>query len=204
MTSRIGLYIALVLCRRSPTVWILCALLLVSAIAAALLPSRQRALEAARLELNTLRAAGPVAATKGGASVSEERFRRFQNVLGTRDDTEKHVAKLLAIAHETRVPIVKAEYRRAYNESGRYYSYQVTLPFRGGYEPVRRFCEEVLRVLPFASIDAVVFSRHAASATELESKVIVTFFLSDTAAPATAGTPLKTTRAPIAREAVIR
>ena len=173
------------------------------ALGAFVVPARDRALgEAlARLEAASREAAAPAqAATQS----PQERLDAFRRTLASRLDAERHIETVLGIAREKQLTVRKAEYRTAYIKAGDYHVLQMTLPFQSGYGPVRAFGDEVLRSLPFASLDAVSFSRNTVDVTDLDAKIVLTFFLADPELSASAAVPAKRSSTAIPRQAVIR
>lgn len=143
------------------------------------LPAREAALAAAVSELTQLTAGTTRASSAKRATEPENRLLAFRAVLGPRNATEQHIEAVLAIARDTGLSVQKAEYRKAFSKSGNYHQYQAVLPFRSSYGSVRAFCDEVLRSLPFAAIDAVQFSRSTVDVADLDAKVSLTLYLTE-------------------------
>lgn len=143
------------------------------------LPNRKHALNEARAQLDALRKEAVRVPTKSTVIESANRLVPLRRTLGARLDTEQHIETLMAIAKEKQLTIRKAEYKSEFNKQGNYYAYHVTIPFLAGYRQVRAFCDDVLRSIPFASIDAVQFSRTSVDVSSIEAKVVLTFYLAD-------------------------
>ena len=112
-------------------------------------------------------------------AVSQERLRAYYEVLGDSRLAEQQVRQLFAIAALHGLALTQAEYKTAYDSASRTTSYQVTMPIRGPYEALRRFSEQTLRTIPFASLDEISFKRDAIGNNELEVRLRFTLYLAD-------------------------
>lgn len=205
MRFPLALHAVLFFKRRDPLALVGGAVLCVGiALGTIVLPHRTSILADAVTRLDALRQENARAPEQRDPTVAEDRLLLFRRALGARHETEQHVETLLAIARDKQLTVRKAEYRNAYNKTGQYHTYQVTIPFQSGYAPVRAFCDEVLRALPFVAIDAVLFSRSAVDVIDVDAKVVLTFFLADADLSAAAAPPARSSTTAIRREAVIR
>jgi hypothetical protein len=140
------------------------------------LAAQQRTLDHARMQLRTLdRKEGSVPML----STNDERLAAFYAALGQYRYAEQQVKTLFAIATKTGLTLDQAEYRSAADKQGRFYTYQVNFPVKGSYPAIRRFCEQVLLAVPFASLDQMSFKRDAIGANVVEAKLHVTLYLDD-------------------------
>jgi hypothetical protein len=139
------------------------------------LASRQRALARATKELNAANdkdMAPPV-------SSNEQRLNGFYRALGERRYAEQQVKTLFAVAAKTNLSLNQADYRQAFDKSGQFHTYQVTLPVKGSYGAIRQFCDQVLLAIPFASLDQMNFKRDAIGSNLVEAQLRFTFYLTD-------------------------
>jgi hypothetical protein len=141
------------------------------------LAAQQRTVERARIALLT--ADKTAAATAPVLSTNEERLAAFYNALGERRYAEQQVKTLFAVAAKTGLALNQAEYRLATDKQGRFHTYQVVLPVKGNYGAIRRFCEQVLLAVPFASLDQMNFKRDAISNSIVEAQMHFTLNLAD-------------------------
>lgn len=186
--------------RRQEPLRVLACGLIVLAIAAATVgvPGSRKALADATAERDRAVQAAAANRLKTPAPTPENRLLAFRTMLGSRSEAELHVAMMLEIARDKHLTVQKAQYRAIYSKPGNYHMYQANLPFRSGYEPVRAFCDEILRAFPFASIDSVQFSRGAVDTAEIDTKVTLTFYLAERGLAESATAPETTSAGPIA------
>ncbi|MGZ3158645.1 MAG: hypothetical protein ACXU7H_06145, partial [Burkholderiaceae bacterium] len=52
-------------------------------------------------------------------------------------------------------------------------------PVKGQYQAIRKFCEQTLLAIPFASLDEINFKRDEITNSTLEAKLHFTLYLSD-------------------------
>lgn len=126
-------------------------------------------------------AANSVAPT--GRSLAVRRLDEFYAALGEHRHVEQQVKSLFAIARAHGLILSQGEYKSTYDRAGQFYVYKVLLPVRGPYQAIRPFCEEVLRVIPFASLDEMTFRRDAITTPGLEAKLAFTLYLTVDKAP---------------------
>lgn len=111
-------------------------------------------------------------------TLAEERLAVFYDNLGERDYVEQQLKTLFAIASKNNLVLSQAEYKPAYNGSGRFHTYQILLPVKGPYPAIRQFCEQMLLAIPFASLDEMAFKRESVGNAALEAKLRFTLYLS--------------------------
>lgn len=115
----------------------------------------------------------------------EDNLLLFRRTLGERRYAEQQVRALFALADKAGLVLRQGEYREAYNQGARLYAYQVTLPVKGNYRAIWDFALQVLRAVPFASLDDIGFTRDAIGEPNVEARLRFTFYLAD--APAKEG-----------------
>lgn len=147
-----------------------------------LLPYARHELAAQQQRLEEVRAAARTAGQAEAAparSTNDERLAAFYEALGERRHAEQQVRTLFAVAQHTQLSLSQAEYRLAGDRNGRFHTYQVTLPVKGGYGAIRQFCEQVLLAVPFASLDQMNFKRDAIGKNVVEAQLHFTLYLGD-------------------------
>lgn len=105
----------------------------------------------------------------------------FYATLGERRYAEQQVKTLFALAAKTGLVLSQGEYNGAYEQNGRFYTYQVNLPVKGSYGAIWRFGMLALRAIPFASLDEISFRRDTIGQPAVEARVRLTFYLADPA-----------------------
>ena len=111
--------------------------------------------------------------------LNEERLANFHDALGEKRFVEQQLKIFFAVAKNNGLTLNQAEYRSAFDQAGRFHTYQVVLPVRGSYGAIRAFCEELLLTIPFASLDELSFKRDAIANRTLEAKLRLTLYVSD-------------------------
>jgi hypothetical protein len=133
------------------------------------------AIEGQRMALRATRAA-PHAAT---TLPTQAHLTAFYATLGDRQHAERQVGTLFAIARSTGLVLAKGEYTSVYDRVSQIDTYQILLPVAGPYSAIRRFCEQVLLTLPFASLDEISFKRDAIGNGVLDARLRFTLYLKD-------------------------
>jgi len=113
-------------------------------------------------------------------SAAESRLGAFYATLAPTSDAEQHIKTLFAIADHQHLPLNLADYKMAANADGHYQSYQLQFPLSGSYGAIRQFCEQLLREMPFASLDEISFKRDAINSPKLDAKLRITLYLVNT------------------------
>lgn len=160
-------------------------------LAGVLVPSaRGRAIEAARA-LEEARSAGAAAAAAplvpDRTEESRRAWRRFQQVLGDPRYGEQQVATLFAIARGLKLQLPQGQYRLTCDEGAPFCRMRMQLPLHGSDLVIRRFIEEVLRVIPFAALEEVSFRREGIGDAEVDAQLAFTLYMEP--APPVAGAP---------------
>lgn len=99
---------------------------------------------------------------------------------------EQQVKTLFAVAAKVPLALHRAEYRFGTNQEGGFHTYQITLPVKGTYEEILRFCDLTLLAIPFASLDEISFKRESIAASTLDANLRFTLYLVDAAQDAIA------------------
>jgi hypothetical protein len=109
----------------------------------------------------------------------EDNLALFRRTLGERRYAEQQVRALFGLADKAGLVLRQGEYREVYNQNAKLYAYQVTLPVKGDYRAIWEFALQVLRAMPFASLDDIGFTRDAIGETSVEARLRFTLYLSD-------------------------
>lgn len=106
------------------------------------------------------------------------RLNAFHEMLGEKKHVEQQVKTILSLANESGINLKAGEYQLSENSAGKYFSYRVQLPVKASYSQIRKFTEQVLLAIPYASLDEMSFKREAVSGVAVDSKLVFTIYLS--------------------------
>lgn len=129
--------------------------------------------------------------TEATTSLPEERLAAFYDVLGDKRYVEQQVKTLFAVAAKSGLILNQGEYKSSLEKGTHTTTYQMILPVKGQYQAIRKFCEQTLLAIPFASLDEINFKRDDITNSTLEAKLHFTLYLSDTAATEPASTGIR-------------
>ena len=115
----------------------------------------------------------------------------FLDNLGDPRYTEQQLQSLFAIARGLSLELPQGKYRMACEAGASFCKYQIELPIKGPYVRVRSFLEDLLMVIPFASLDDLSFRREAVSDDEIEVRLAMTLFTRNTSSAALGPTGAK-------------
>jgi hypothetical protein len=136
------------------------------------LKQQQQALQQIQFELDH--------PTEHAVTVRDSQAHRLENfyaTLGEKDYAEQQVKTLFAIAAKSDLRLDQGEYKWSFDSGANFYSYQITLPVKGSYLSIRKFCDQVLLAIPFVSLDEIGFKREAIANSALEAKLRFTLYL---------------------------
>lgn len=139
-----------------------------------------------------LLAATPAKPTGARNGANEQRLQAFRGMLADPRYAEQHVKTLFALATRNGLALNQADYALGNEAHGQFRTYRVVLPVKGEYPAIRRFCEQVLESMAFASIDELTFRKDTAASAALETRFVLTLYLGRDNAPkieASAGEP---------------
>jgi hypothetical protein len=109
-----------------------------------------------------------------------EQLARFQQWFPAAEQSTADLRVIFAAAQAAHVDLARGEYSvRAVEGSGGLSRFDVILPVKEHYGPVKSFVAEVLNKLPHASLDELRVERPGASADQLDSRVHFTLFYRD-------------------------
>ena len=121
------------------------------------------------------------AAQTGAARAEEhtpaEQLARFQQWFPLADQSTSDLRIIFTAAQSAHVELARGEYSlRPIDGSGGLERFDVILPVKEHYAPVKTFVAEVLNKLPHASLDELRVERPGSAAEQLESRVHFTLF----------------------------
>jgi hypothetical protein len=106
-----------------------------------------------------------------------EQLARFQQWFPPAAQSTADLRVIFTAAQAARVDLARGEYSvRAVEGSGGLERFDVILPVKERYAPVKAFVAEVLNKLPHASLDELRVERPGSAADQLESRVHFTLF----------------------------
>ncbi|MBC3915995.1 type 4a pilus biogenesis protein PilO [Undibacterium sp. CY18W] len=114
--------------------------------------------------------------------VSDEntvRLNIFYEHLGEKKYVEQQLKTVFFLATESGIAIKTGEYQLSKNNAGQYFTYRIQLPVKGSYTQLRKFVEQVLLTIPFASLDEISFKRETINGAVIDSKIVFTLFVTD-------------------------
>lgn len=103
-------------------------------------------------------------------------LKMFMDNLGDPRYTEQQLQSLFVIARGLSLDLPQGKYRMFCELGASFCKFQIELPVRGPYTRVRSFLEDLLMVIPFASLDDLSFRRETATDEEIEVRLAVTLF----------------------------
>ncbi|GAB3471999.1 hypothetical protein GCM10027321_44520 [Massilia terrae] len=170
---------ARILFARVGVIGVVSALLLIAGLAViAWLEQVAKALEQ-RQELAVQSAALPKAVPKLDVPAGDDNTAQFYRALGERRYAGEQIKTMFALASKAGLVLSKGEYREAFDPNAKVWTYQVTLPVRGGYGAIWAFALQSLQAIPFASLDDIGFHRDAIGDPDVEARLRFTVYLRD-------------------------
>jgi len=106
-----------------------------------------------------------------------EQMARFQQWFPSSDHSTADLRVIFAAAQSAHVELARGEYSvRPVEGSGGLERFDIILPVKEHYAPVKTFVAEVLNKLPHASLDELRVERPGSAADQLDSRVHFTLF----------------------------
>ncbi len=106
---------------------------------------------------------------------------RFYTALGDAAHASGLLRPLFSLAERSGLAIERGDYQLVDDEAGRYQVYHAKLSINGTYPAVRRFCEQVLRTMPYASIDQLALRREHGGEATVKVRLSLSLYLADRA-----------------------
>jgi hypothetical protein len=117
--------------------------------------------EAHRAATQLARARAEVA--RGVHKAEEPPLVTFKNQLLPQEDTIAQLRMILQLASNAGVSVVQVDMHRQNDASNVYSQLQITLPLKGNYQSIKRFCLDLLQGMPALSIDQLVLKHEQGS-----------------------------------------
>jgi 4-amino-4-deoxy-L-arabinose transferase-like glycosyltransferase len=131
------------------------------------------------LEQQSKDALPTVSANLLGATSVERNMFNFYDLLGERRHPEQQIKTLFEIAAKNGLSLTKGQYKLAYEQNSRVYTYQIILPVKGTYMAIWQFGNQVLAAIPFASLDEISFKRDSIADNLPEARLRFTLYLNE-------------------------
>lgn len=97
-----------------------------------------------------------VEAAQGIRKPEEPPLVTFKNQLLPQADTIAQLRMILQLAANAGVQVVQVDMHRQSDSAGVYSQLQITLPLKGNYQSIKRYCLDLLQGMPALSIDQLV------------------------------------------------
>jgi hypothetical protein len=101
----------------------------------------------------------------------------FFHAFPSADVASDMMAKIYAAAAEHGIELERGEYRLVRGTQDRLVRYEIVLPVRGGYIPVRKFIAQALAEVPTLALDGIAFSRQKVDDPAVDAQLRMTLFL---------------------------
>lgn len=139
----------------------------------------QRALQSKQQAVALAVAARVPAVQPPPPASANQNLATFYDTLGEKRYAEQQVRTLFGLAAKSGLTLSQGEYKAAYDQNGRFTTYQITLPVKGSYRAIWQFAMLSLRAIPFASLDDIGFRRDTIGDPNVEARLRITLYLAD-------------------------
>jgi len=106
-----------------------------------------------------------------------EQLAIFYRAFPLRSSVPESLEKIYHAAADEGLKLDRAEYKASSAITGKLTRYQVTLPLRGGYSNIHKFLVRVLREIPTASLERVLFERKKVDDSAVDATVTLVLHL---------------------------
>lgn len=106
-----------------------------------------------------------------------EQLAVFYKSFPTKDSIPESLKKIYRAAAAERLKLDQANYKSIQRSSEKMSRYQITLPIRGRYSSVHKFLVRVLKDVPNASLDQVLFERRKIGDSFVNANVVIVLHL---------------------------
>jgi len=106
-----------------------------------------------------------------------EQLAIFYRAFPTRKSVSAALEMIYVAASEEGLRLDQADYKASNMNSGKLTRYQVTMPIRGGYSNIHKFLVRVLREVPTASLEHVLFERKKINDAAVDATVTLVLHL---------------------------
>ena len=143
----------------------------------ALRPTESR-LEVLRDSLARLERSDASKGDKAEAKLTQaEQLAVFYRSFPTSSSVPASLEKIYSAAASESLSLDRADYKVSSSNSGKLSRYQITMPLRGQYSSIQRFLLRVLKEVPNASLEHVLFERNKIGDTAVEATIILVLHL---------------------------
>jgi hypothetical protein len=155
-------------------IWLLAALLLGRWLPA--LQAQYGATEVQRQQLQTqlLNQVGQPVSLQ--APTSQDALQTFMTNLGDPRHVEQQLKTLFVIARDLDLKLPQGQYKLKCEDNIDYCKYTIVLPVEGSYVRIRKFVEQTLSAIHFASVDEVGFRRESVGDAEVQSRLRISLY----------------------------
>ncbi|MFZ2541139.1 MAG: type 4a pilus biogenesis protein PilO [Gallionella sp.] len=107
----------------------------------------------------------------------EEQLAVFYGSFPLRDSVPESLEKIYSAAADEGLNLDRADYKTNRTSTGKMTQYQITLPIRGHYSKIHKFLVQVLRDVPSASLERVLFERKKIGDPSVDATVTMVLYL---------------------------
>jgi len=111
------------------------------------------------------------------ARTPEEQLTDFYGSFPPMQAAPELLRKIYRAAERRGLVLSQGEYKAVRERTGMLTRYQVVLPVKGPYLPVREFLTSVMREIPFIALDNVSFQRERIGEGAVEAKIHLTLYI---------------------------
>jgi hypothetical protein len=148
-----------------------------AAFGALLLQPRQERVLSLQRDATMLRLQSKAQPTTQKALNPAGQLAEFYRFFPGSDTIADGMSALYNAAAQQNLNLEQAEYRLSHDRDGKLSRYEVVLPVKGGYLPLRKFIAQALADLPNLSLDGITFSRQKIGDTIVDAQLRFTFYL---------------------------
>lgn len=110
--------------------------------------------------------------------VSEaDQLQQFYRFFVPQSGLPQSMEKIYALAAAQNLMLEQGEYRLLQMQEGKLARYEMTLPIKGAYLPVRRFVAQALQEVPGLALDGITFNRKKVDEAQVEVQLRLTLYL---------------------------
>ncbi|MFZ6755233.1 hypothetical protein ACO0KY_17865 [Undibacterium sp. Dicai25W] len=112
-------------------------------------------------------------------SPDEVNLNKFNDNLGQKKYVEQQLKTILALAQDAQLLVNSGDYKFDHDPVGGFFIYHMQFPIKGTYKQIRQFSEQVLLMIPYASLEEITFKRDAIGSPLLEAKLAFNIYVTD-------------------------
>lgn len=100
----------------------------------------------------------------------------LKRILLPQTETSSQLRQVFQLATDAQLAISQIEMRRQDDPNGMYSQLQISIPMRGTYPNIKRFCTNLLLSMPAVSIDQLVLKREQPTTAELDAQLALSIW----------------------------